>query len=400
MAQPHAVIIGGGVGGLTAAVALHDRGWAVTVCEPSTSPGAVDTGLGILPNGLRVLRALGVGEAFHAAAAWPPTVELRRADGRVLLRLEQERLTRRYGAAVAVVSRSALLRLLAARLPAGAIHVGVTVTELHVGDIHQRAHVRTTAGDLAADLVVAADGVHSRMRALLFPRHPEPTYAGFTTWRFLTPAPVHAVPAGETWGSGASFGVLPLPDGRAYCYATATAPAGQRSADERAELLRLFGSWHDPIPALVRAVPAQAVVRADAWVADDPLPAYHSGRVALVGDAAHVIHPIAGQGLNLGLKDVAALAEVVVDALRLGLDPGSPPVLARYQAWRRFDTASMAMVTDGMNRLFSNDSAPLRALRDVGLGLVERAGPVKSALIRAASGLDAHGPKLLSGLPL
>ena len=308
MAQPHAVIIGGGVGGLTAAVALHDRGWAVTVCEPSTSPGAVDTGLGILPNGLRVLRALGVGEAFHAAAAWPPTVELRRADGRVLLRLEQERLTRWYGAAVAVVSRSALLRLLAARLPAGAIHVGVTVTELHVGDIHQRAHVRTTAGDLAADLVVAADGVHSRMRALLFPRHPEPTYAGFTTWRFLTPAPVHAVPAGETWGSGASFGVLPLPDGRAYCYATATAPAGQRSADERAELLRLFGSWHDPIPALVRAVPAQAVVRADAWVADDPLPAYHSGRVALVGDAAHAAPPNLDLGVCLAMEDAVVLA--------------------------------------------------------------------------------------------
>jgi len=122
-------------------------------------------------------------------------------------------------------------------------------------------------------------------------------------------------------------------------------------------------------------------------------------RLALVGDAAHVVHPIAGQGLNLGLKDVAALAEVVVDAMRLGLDHGAADVLGRYQAWRRFDTASMAMVTDGMNRLFSNDIAPLRALRDLGLGLVDRTGPVKSALIRAASGI-AGGPKLLSGMPI
>jgi len=123
-------------------------------------------------------------------------------------------------------------------------------------------------------------------------------------------------------------------------------------------------------------------------------------RLALVGDAAHVVHPIAGQGLNLGLKDVAALAEVVVDALRLGLDHGSDEVLARYQAWRRLDTASMVMVTDGMNRLFSNDIAPVRALRDFGLGLVDRAEPVKSAMIRAASGLAGTGPKLLSGLPM
>lgn len=123
-------------------------------------------------------------------------------------------------------------------------------------------------------------------------------------------------------------------------------------------------------------------------------------RLALVGDASHVIHPIAGQGLNLGLQDVAALAEVVVDAMRLGLDHGADDVLARYHTWRQFDTASMVAVTDGMNRLFSNDIAPIRALRDFGLGLVDRAGPLKSTMIRAASGIGGKGPKLLSGLPI
>ncbi len=121
-------------------------------------------------------------------------------------------------------------------------------------------------------------------------------------------------------------------------------------------------------------------------------------RLALVGDAAHVVHPIAGQGLNLGLKDVAALAEVVVEAMRLGLDHGGADILERYQSWRRLDTTSMAAVTDGMNRLFSNDAAPVRAIRDFGLGLVDRAAPVKAALISAASG--ASGPRLLSGLPI
>jgi 2-octaprenyl-6-methoxyphenol hydroxylase len=123
-------------------------------------------------------------------------------------------------------------------------------------------------------------------------------------------------------------------------------------------------------------------------------------RLALIGDAAHVVHPIAGQGLNLGLKDVAALAEAVVDALRLGLDPGAEAVLERYRNWRRIDTALMVAVTDGMNRLFSNDIAPLRALRDIGLGTVDRMGPVKSAMIAQAAGVGASGPRLLRGLGL
>jgi 2-octaprenyl-6-methoxyphenol hydroxylase len=123
-------------------------------------------------------------------------------------------------------------------------------------------------------------------------------------------------------------------------------------------------------------------------------------RLALIGDAAHVIHPVAGQGLNLGLADVAALAEVVIDAMRLGLDHGAPDVLAQYQRWRRLDTALMAMVTDSMNRLFSNDVAPLRALRDLGLGLVDRAPMVKDLMIARAAGLSRRGPKLLGGVPI
>ena len=120
-------------------------------------------------------------------------------------------------------------------------------------------------------------------------------------------------------------------------------------------------------------------------------------RLALVGDAAHVIHPIAGQGLNLGLKDVAALAEVVVDAARLGIDLGQADVLDRYQRWRRFDTMAMGLATNSLNFLFSNKSTLLRAVRDIGLGLVDRAPPLKEMLIRQAAGLSGEVPRLLKG---
>jgi 2-octaprenyl-6-methoxyphenol hydroxylase len=114
--------------------------------------------------------------------------------------------------------------------------------------------------------------------------------------------------------------------------------------------------------------------------------AFTAKRLALVGDAAHVIHPVAGQGLNLGLQDVEALAQAVSDAAHLGLDPGNPYTLSAYQRARRFDTTAMAALTDGLVKLFSNDHLPLRALRDLGLSLVDRASPVKRFLANKAAG--------------
>jgi 2-octaprenyl-6-methoxyphenol hydroxylase len=120
-------------------------------------------------------------------------------------------------------------------------------------------------------------------------------------------------------------------------------------------------------------------------------------RLALIGDAAHIIHPIAGQGLNMGLRDVAALAEAVTDAARLGLDIGGSDVLERYQRWRRFDTMTMGVATDGLNRLFSNRSDALRLIRDIGLGVVERIPALKRVFIREAAGFTGDVPKLLRG---
>lgn len=123
-------------------------------------------------------------------------------------------------------------------------------------------------------------------------------------------------------------------------------------------------------------------------------------RTALIGDAAHGVHPIAGQGLNAGMRDIAALAEVITDATRRGEDPGSIAVLARYEAWRRFDNTALALATDGFNRLFSNDNALVRGLRNLGMGVVGRMPTLRRAFIREAAGLTGDLPRLMRGVPL
>ncbi|EJF74702.1 ubiquinone biosynthesis hydroxylase [Bartonella alsatica] len=123
-------------------------------------------------------------------------------------------------------------------------------------------------------------------------------------------------------------------------------------------------------------------------------------RFVLVGDAAHTIHPLAGQGLNLGLRDSAALAEVIIETARLGLDIGSLTALERYQSWRRFETVRMALSNDWLNKLFSNDNLFLRILRDTGLGIVNQTPKIKKYFIQEAAGLTPHSPRLLHGLPL
>src|SRR5512146_3004037 len=211
MASRHAVVAGGGIGGLTAAVALRCRGWDVTVLERAPALEPVGAGLGLGPNALHALDAIGLGDEVRRFSAVQGHGGLRRPSGGWLVRTDLGELAARFGDPQFVALRADLVGLLAGRLPAGVLRTGVTVTGVDAGDADRRAFVATSKGDLDADLVVAADGIVSRIRAALFPDHQGPRYSGFTTWRFVAPA----VPGGgraepaETWGGGEAFGVLP-----------------------------------------------------------------------------------------------------------------------------------------------------------------------------------------------
>ncbi|WP_298963986.1 ubiquinone biosynthesis hydroxylase [uncultured Roseibium sp.] len=261
-------------------------------------------------------------------------------------------------------------------------------------------HVELELADgtiLKSRLLVAADGVRSKLRDLAGIRTVNWDYGQsgiVTTVKHERPhngrAEEHFLPAGP-------FAILPLPGNRSSLVWTEKTSDADRlvRSDEftfELELERRFGHHLGTleVDGPRRAYPLGLKLARD----------FVNPRFALIGDAAHGIHPIAGQGLNLGFKDVAALAEVVVDARRLGQDPGGLDILERYQRWRRFDTFQMGVVTDVLNRLFSNDNDVLRAFRDFGLGLVDRMPGIKTQFIKEAAGFAGPVPKLLSGEPI
>src|SRR5580700_3710707 len=275
---------------------------------------------------------------------------------------------------------------------------GVDLRGLAVADFSARSGgVDVTLSDgsvIEASVLVAADGARSKLRER----------AGIAThgWDYDQSGIVvtvghdrdHHGRAEEHFLPAGPFAILPLTGQRSSLVWTekrseAARIIGLSDQEFHGELEQRFGLHLGEVKALdkPRAFPLGYFV-ARAFIGE---------RLALVGDAAHVIHPIAGQGLNMGLKDVAALAEVVVDAARLGMDLGQADVLERYQRWRRFDTMAMGLATNSLNLLFSNESKLLRAARDIGLGLVDRTPPLKSLFIRQAAGLAGEVPRLLKG---
>jgi 2-polyprenyl-6-methoxyphenol hydroxylase-like FAD-dependent oxidoreductase len=370
MARARAVVIGAGIGGLAAAAGLCSAGWDVTACERATSLEPVGAGLALAPNGLRALDVIGAGNALRALAV-PQELGIRQSGGRWLIRSTTgQMVSDRFGDPVILVPRAAVIDALTARVPGGVLSLGTEVRSVEPGG-NAAARVSTTAGELEADLVVAADGIGSATRPALFPGHQGLRYAGFTTWRLITGPVTGQVPMAESWGHGTVYGVMPLSDGRVYCYAAAPADPGARATDELAELVRLFGTWHEPIPELLATARPQDVLRHDVAELAAPLPSFHRGRAALLGDAAHPMTPNLGQGACQALEDAAVLAR-----LATGTEPDTvAAMLGRYTAARLPRTANVVRWSRRAATMTTWASPPAVAVRNTVTWLTGKLAP-------------------------
>jgi 2-octaprenyl-6-methoxyphenol hydroxylase len=396
----HVVVAGAGLAGLALGIALRQGlgpDFSVMVADPGLGRASRDErASAIAAAARRLFETIGVWSTIAADAQ--PIRDMVITDSALADAMRPTFLS--FGGDVAPGERFAHMienvRLIAALL-AAARREGVCLEPRAVTGFTPAANgVRVIVGDrvVNAQLLVAADGARSRLRALAN----IPTYG----WSYGQAAIVttvgherdHEGRAVEHFLPAGPFAILPLSGRRSSIVWTqdrqfAEHLMGLSDAAFLTELEGRFGHELGEIRVIGprRSYPlAYAVARS-----------FTAERLALVGDAAHVIHPIAGQGLNLGLRDIAALAEAIADAARLGLDSGSQDVLTRYQRWRRFDTMAMGVATDALNRLFSNQSAVLRLIRDVGLGLVDRQADLKELLIREAAGLVGEVPRLMRG---
>ncbi len=396
------LIGGGGFAGLALAIALRQSlgpSFVVTVADPALGKSHSDDvrASAIAAAARRMFEAIGVWDAVADEAQ--PILDMVVTDSKLADAVRPVFLS--FGGEVDPGEPFAHMienRPLNDALMAEAKRQGIVLRADAVADFETEASqikVNFSNGDpVVARLLVAADGARSAIRE----------HAGIQSfgWAYGQSGIVttvaherdHQGRADEHFLPAGPFAILPLKGRRSSIVWTEAAAEADRIValpDEEfhAELERRFGLRLGDIKVAGprRAYPLSLSI-ARSFVGE---------RLALVGDAAHVIHPIAGQGLNMGLRDVAALAEAIVDAARLGLDPGDAFVLERYQRWRRFDTMSMGVATDGLNRLFSNSSDALRIVRDVGLGLVERAPALKGLFMREAAGLTGDVPKLLRG---
>ena len=402
--QVDVAIVGGGMVGGTLAAALAQAGLSVALIDRADPASLVEESY----DGRTVAIAHATHRLLQATGLWTrlvphaePILDIRVSDGPSLLFLHYDH--RELGADPLgyIVENRAIRRVLYARL-GGLDNLRFIAPGTLARHIVMPAGAMLTLADgteIAAALLVAADGSDSALRrgagiasaqwdygqtAIVCTMGHEQPHRGVAHERFL--------PAGP-------FAVLPMTDDPVHGHRssivwtekTSLVPAllALAEGDFSLELYRRFGPWLGD----VRVVGGR-------W--SFPLRFAHAEtyikpRFALVGDAAHTMHPIAGQGLNIGLRDVAALAEVLVEAKRLGLDIGSQAVLERYQRWRRFDNQMLLSVTDSLNWLFSNDLAPVRLARDLGMAAVNRLGPLKRLFMRHAMGTVGELPRLLRG---
>lgn len=397
------IIGGGGMVGLTLGLALAQAGLEVAVVDPIPPAKALDASFdgrvcALSYSSVRMLQALGVWPHLESDAQ--PINDILVTDaalGRAPSPFSLHFDSREIGQPMGHIAENRHTRRALFAAAEEAENLSYIAPAALTGLDAEPGHVTAMLSNgerVRARLAVAADGRDSPMRSEMGIGTIGWSYPQWGIVATVEHEKPHNGTAYEHFLPSGPFAILPMTGNRSSLVWTERediAPKMMKLSEDAfdAEIARRFGAH---LGATKAAGPRWSY----------PLRfhlarAYVKPRFALAGDAAHGIHPIAGQGFNLGLKDAAALAEVVVDAARLGLDIGGLDTLKRYERWRRFDSVTMGLVMDGFNRLFSNDIAPLRFARDVGLGIVDSIGPLRRLFMRNAGGDVGKLPRLLKG---
>lgn len=343
-----AIVVGAGIGGVTAAVALQRCGWQVTVLERAPELGEVGAGISVWPSAVAVLEELGVKGVEKAAAVSKPAA-MRKPDGRVVVAAAD------LGVEIPVmIHRAQLHDLITTEFgPAITVRTGYEVTT-----VEQDETGVTINGELRADLVVAADGLRSVIRSALVPAYQGPRYSGYTAYRGIADVEIDDG-GGETWGRGQRFGYARLIDGRIYWYATANQPVGR--GGDHASVTKGFADWHDPIPALLAGT--EAVLQNDIFDLTVPLVPFVQGRVVLLGDAAHAMTPNLGRGACAAIEDAGALAKCLAA-------PGPlDAALAAYDRERRPEATKLVKRSRSIGWVGQVENPVVCAIRDGLFGL-------------------------------
>lgn len=363
--MPRAVVIGAGIGGLTAAIALKRMGWDVAVYERAPVLREVGAGLTLWANAVAVLRKLEVADGIEAAAAPLAQSELRSWRGRLLVATDFAAMHRKLGVSSIGIHRADLQAKLADALGREQIHLGMTCLSYAQDDKGVTA-LFAEGDETRGQILVAADGIKSLVRNQLLGPEP-PRYAGYTAWRGVGSIVHPAVPLGVTvlaMGRGSQAGLLPIGGGRTYWFATANVPPGEQAGPggHKADLLARFKDWYPAIPAAIEATDDSAILRND--ILDrPPVRKWTDGRVTLLGDAAHPTTPNLGQGACQAIESAWVLARSLANA------ETAPAGLLAYEQARFDRTAAITNQSWRLGRVFAYENPVKCWLRDRLFGL-------------------------------
>ncbi len=373
-----AAVIGGGIGGLCAAIGLRRLGVDATVCERADRFERLGAGLTLWANAVRALRVLGVADDVLARGAVVRRSAIRTASGRDLAVTDVAEHRQRYGEPTIALHRGDLQEALLAALPADAVRLGMSCDGVVPEGDGVSVHFAGGAGE-RADMVVGADGIRSVVRPYVLPAVAL-RYAGYTAWRGVVASPdlVTAGLTSESWGRGSRFGIVPINSREIYWFATANTPAGgSQSPTERKEFLRQrFAGWHDPVMRLIEATPAEQILHNDIYDFP-PQSCWSQGRVVLLGDAAHATTPNMGQGACMAIESSVVLCRALAEESTL------PGALRRYQSERMPRTAWITTQSWKLGYAAQAERPLLCALRDLLMRLAP-AGALNRTLDKTA----------------